>query len=179
MTTARPDWNPIREPRDKILLGGHASPGVCEIVGASSPRNYEERVGPGLSGAIVVFRGIRPSHFSVKFRLVGETDWSDWNAFQRIVYRPPIGKRPRPLDIVHPLLAGVGIAAVVIEDVIAPVQVDDGIWEAELKLIETRKLKRALSKPQGGQDTPIDPIDAELEAETARNQQLRDQLAAP
>lgn len=171
------DWNPLDEPRDYILLGGLVSPGICEIVGADSPRNYEEREGPGLAGALLVFRGVKPSHFSVKFRLITRDDWRDWHRFKTIVTKPPIGKRPRPLDIVHPLLEPLGIHAVVVENVKAPVQADDGVWEVELDLIESRKLKFSLSKPEGGQDTPLDPLDQELADVDAERKALVEELA--
>jgi len=178
-TKARAPWNPIREPRDKILLGGVMSAGICELVGVDSPRNYEERVGPGLSGAILVFRGIRPSHFSVIFRWTSETDWQDWDAFQKVVTKPPIGKFPRPLDIVHPILEQVGIHTVVVENVIAPTQTDDGVWQAEFKLIESRRLKRQFSKPEGGQQTPVDPYDVIIESKYSEIDSLQSELAGP
>lgn len=172
-------WNPIDEPFDKCRVGGFVSPGICEIVGASSPRNWEERIGPGLSGSIVVFRGVRLSHFSIKFHLVTREHWDEWNTFQPIVAKPPFGKRPRALDVVHPILEPLGIRAVVIEDVMAPEQVNDGDWVVELKVIDFRRPKYGLAVPEGSQQTPADPYEEAIAGNTAEIDALNAELAQP
>lgn len=170
-------WDPITEPYDKLYIGGVLSPGICEISGADSPRNWEERRGPGLSGAIVVFRGVMLSHFAINFRLSSVRDWQDWQDFAEMVKKPPIGKRPRALEVAHPLLEGLGIRAVVIENVIAPEQTADGEWTATLKVIEYRNPKPAQAKPEGATDKPIDPVEAEIKRRREANQAKRDYLA--
>lgn len=172
------DWNPIAESIDRFTIGGHLTPGIGEIVGLDSPRNWEERVGPGYSGAIVIFRGVRPSHFSITFRLYTEVDWADWNAFQTTIAKPPFGKRPRALDIVHPLCQANGVRAIVVENVISPQQTADGEWTAELKVIEFRRPKPALATPEGSQDSPIDPVELEIERLRQEAKDKADLLAA-
>jgi hypothetical protein len=166
---ARADWNPLTEPRDRCLIGGHITPGICDIEGANSPREWLEVRGPGLSGAILRFRGVMPSHFTIKFRLYTTIDWADWNAFQVLVAKPPFGKRPRALDIVHPLLEPLGIRSIVVEDVLAPEQTgDSGEWTATLKVIESRARKSVpQGKVDGSQQTPTDPYE-QIEAEQSK-----------
>jgi hypothetical protein len=169
-------WNPIDTPVDKAFLGGKITPGLCDIDGANSPRNWDERDGYGLSGATVIFKGVKLSHFSIKFRLYTPADWDEWHAFAPTVAKPPLGKRPRALDIAHPITDEVGIRSVVVDDVLAPVQSGDGEWTVEVKLIEFRKPRFALAKPQGSTSTPVDPIEQQIQANSDRIAQL---LAAP
>ena len=169
-------WNPLDDSVDKATIGGQLTPGICEIVGADSPRAWDERTGYGLSGATVYFHGIKLSHFSIRFRLYTTQDWDDWHTFRPLVDRPPIGKRPRSLDCVHPLLEDLGISSIVIEDVLVPEQTDDGEWTIELKVIEFRQPKFGMAKPEGSTATPVDPVEAEIQANSDRIAQL---LAGP
>lgn len=171
--------NPIDTPVDKAIIGGRPTPGICEIVGADSPRAWDERTGYGLSGATVFFHGIRLSHFSIMLRLYTTEDWGDWYGFKDLVDRPPVGTRARSLDIVHPLLQDLGIASIVIENVLVPTQTDDGEWTIELKCIEFRQPKFALAKPQGSTATPVDPIDQQFGQDSAANADMINQLAGP
>lgn len=172
-------WDPITQPVDYIDLGGQRSPGLAEVVGASSPRKWDERRGYGLSGAIVVFRGIGLARFSVKLRFYTPEDWAGWYAWKPVVDRPPLGTRPRALDIWHPLLEAQQITKVVVEDVGQPEQTDDGEWTVEIKFIEYRRPKIALAKPEGSQATPADPMEAEILRLNELVLDLKHQLAGP
>lgn len=156
-------WNPISAPQDWVDFAGHRTPGLAEIVGASSPRRLDERESYGLSGAFVVYHGLKLAHFSVMVRLYDERDWNDWYAFKPLVDKKPLGRRQGPLAVTHPILAELGIHSAIVEDVTQPSQVDDGVWEIEIKLIEYRRPVTALAKAEGAQATPADPEDAELE----------------
>lgn len=171
-------WNPIDEPVDRFTVGGKLTPGIGELNGPSSPRAWEEMIGPGLSGARLVFRGLRPSHFSLKFVLRSREDWTDWTAFSNVVRKPPYGKRPRAVDIVHPILASVGIRSVVVEDVIPPTQTSDGVWEAEIKVIEFRAPVPGHSAPEGSDDEPLDPVEAEIKRKRQEAADKHKKLAA-
>lgn len=175
--TTEGKWqNPLDTPIDKATISGRLTPGICEIVGASSPRAWDERAGYGLSGAIVVFHGVKLSHFTIKFRLYTTQDWTDWRAFKPLVDKPPIGKRQGPLDCVHPLLADLGIRSIVVEDVLVPEQTDDGEWTIELKVIEYRKPKQGLAKPEGSAATEVDPFEQQIAANTS---EIADLMAGP
>lgn len=155
-------WNPITEPVDFIVLAGKRSPGLAEVAGAGSPRLWDKRKGFGYSGAILVFRGVDLSSFSVKLRLFDEQDWADWYAWKPVVDTPPLGTRARSLDIQHPILDGLNIKSVVIDDVSQPTQTDDGVFEIEIKMTEFRAPKYALAKPEGSTATPVDPVEENI-----------------
>lgn len=168
-------WNPIDTPVDKVIFAGRPSPGLADVVGADSPRDWDERRGYGLSGATLFFRGVKLSHFSVKLRLYTVQDWVDWYAFKPIVDKPPLGKRPRAIDISHPFLEDLGIRAVEVENVGAPEQTDHGEFTVELKLIEYRRPKFTMSKPEGAEATPVDPVEQEIAKNSAEIAALADQ----
>lgn len=136
-----------------------ASPGICEISGADSPRKWDELDGYGLSGARLRYRGLGVCHFSAMLSLYTEQDWSDWEAFEPLVKRAPLGKFARAMDIYHPLLQRLDIKSVVVENEVGAVQSDDGVWTIEIKFIEFRKPKLALATPDGAAATPADPYD--------------------
>lgn len=160
-------WNPIEQPIDKVVMAGKLTPGIAEIVGANSPRSWDERGGYGLSGALSVFTGIKLAHFSIRLSLYTIEDWNDWHAFKAIVAKPPYGKRPRAIDISHPILDDVGIRAVGVEDVLGAEQSDAGVWTIEIKCIEFRKPKVALAKPEGATATPVDPVEQKIALKNA------------
>lgn len=154
--------NPLTHPVDKARINGVETPGLCEIVGADSPRKWDERDGYGLSGAIVIFHGVGLSHFSIKLRLLTSEDWNAWAKFRPMVERPPLGKRARAMDVSHPQLEDLGIRAAVVENVIGAIQTDDSEWTVEIKMIEFRRPKRSISAPDGATATEEDPIEAQI-----------------
>lgn len=155
-------WNPLDEPADKVWVSQRWTPGLAEIDGANSPRNWEELPGYGWSGALLRFKGIGLAHFTIRLRLVTSEDWVEWSIFKPLVDKPPLGRRPRSLDVWHPLLVDQGIYAFVVEDLGQPSQTEDGIWTIEIKCIEWRMPKYSLSEPQGAQATPVDPYEVKI-----------------
>jgi hypothetical protein len=155
-------WNPIEQPVDECWLGGYATPGICEVVGASSPRKWDEQAGYAMSGAILIYRGTGLAHFSLNLKLYTLEHWNTWDLIKPILMRPPVGKRANALDVVHPVLNEVGISQLVIEDVGAPEQVEDGVWSISIKCIEWRRYGLGVSKPDGSEATPADPRDVEI-----------------
>ena len=169
-------FSPLDKPVDKATIGGQLTPGICEIVGADSPRAWDELNGYGLSGARLRFHGVKLSHFSIKFRLYTTQDWEDWHVFRPLVHRPPLGRYQRSLDIAHPILEDLGIGSIVIENVLAPDQTDHGEWTIELKVIEFRTPKHTMAKPEGSTATPVDPMEQKISARLDRFVEL---LAGP
>lgn len=146
--------NPIAEPVDYVILAGQRSPGIADLVGWRSPRHWDERRGYGLSGATLRFRGVGLARGKLILRLTTEQDWADWEAFAPLVQRPPIGERAHALDISHPILEGLGVRSVVVEDLGQPTQDDRGVWTIEIALIEYRRPVIQLSTPDGATTTP-------------------------
>lgn len=190
-------FDPIRTPVDYALLAGQRTPGLCDILSANSPRRWDVRRGTAFSGATVVFRGTDLAKPLMRLRLYTEQDWQDWHAFAPLVLRepppdaadvarrtrrgqspPPAPRRPRALDIWHPILEDLGIRSVVVEDVLQPLQTGNGEWTIDVKLLEYRAPVFALARPEGAQDQPRDRFEAAIESANAQNQALRDRLAA-
>lgn len=165
-------FDPLKAPVDYVLIAGRRSPGIADLSRAGSPRTWDERKGYGLSGATSIFRGVRLSHFVLKLRLYTSEQFAEWASFSVLVQKPPVGERPRQLEIWHPILEDLGITACGVEDVSQPVQTADGEWTIEIALIEYRKLTPALSRPDGAQARPIDPIDRHIEELAAQVQVL-------
>jgi hypothetical protein len=155
-------WNPLDQPVDYIKLGGQRSPGLAEVLGATSPRKWDERGGYGLSGSTLIFRGVGLAKFTVKLKLYTIEDWAAWDAWKPLVAKPPLGTRARAQDIWHPLLEQVDVKAAVVEEVSQPEQTNDGEWTIAIKFIEFRKPKVALAKPDAAKATPADPIETQV-----------------
>ena len=161
-------WSPLSQPQDYILLAHRKSPGIAEVVGASSVRNWDERKGYGLDGAFAVYRGRGLTKFSVVIRLYSEQDWADWYAWKTIVDRVPTkrgGTSPAAgyLDIEHPILEALGVKAAAVQELMQPEQTDDGEWTIEIKFLEARFPKFALATPEGSAATEVDPYEVKIQ----------------
>lgn len=162
-------WNPIDTPQDYILLAGQKSPGIAEVSGASSIREWDVRKGYGIAGAYSVFKSLDLSRFSVTLRLYSRQDWADWGVWKKIVDKLPKrrtgnGADSGCLDITHPLLEDVGIHAVGVAERLQPVQTGDGEWSIEIRFIEFRRPKLAIAAPDAAQAEPHDPVDDKIQA---------------
>lgn len=87
-------------------------------------------------------------------------------------------RRPRALDVWHPILEDLGIRSVVVENVLQPRQTADGEWTIEVKLIEHRVPVYTLARPEGSQAQPQDRFEQLIQEQDAQNQALRDRLAS-
>lgn len=155
-------WDPLTQPVDKAVFAGRPTPGLCEVLGAGSARKWEENGGYGMSGAILVYRGIALCHFDLNLTLWNDDHWAEWEQFREVVQRPPLGRFARASQIYHPVLNEAGIHACVIENVTAPEQIENGVWQIVIKCIEWRVYKLSQSKPDGAEATPVDPRQAKI-----------------
>lgn len=159
-------FHPIAAPVDYIVLSGLRSPGIAEVIGASSPREWDVRKGYGLMGAFVVYRGRGLAKFSVRLTFTTAEDWTSWEAWKPLVMTYPRrrggGRDSGTLDIWHPILEDLGIGAVCVEDVLQPVPGETGDWNVEIKFLEFRRPKIALAKPEGAKATPTDPVEDQI-----------------
>ncbi len=166
-------FNPIDDPVDHILLANTRSPGLATIDGASTPRQWDQRRGYGLTGSTVIYRGNRLSPFVVQLKLLTTQDWEDWEDFRQIVQRAPAGERSRAMDIWHPILVDLGIVSVVIEDVTQPRKDGDtNVWLIDIKCLEFRLPVFDLAQPEGSDERPDDPVDRYIEELTGQVQEL-------
>jgi hypothetical protein len=165
------DWTPLHRPINYVEFAGVRTPGMAEVVGASSPRKWEKVESVGWSGAFLKYHGLELSSFSVHVRLYTRAEWLAWHRFAPLVHRVPLGRFQKPIDVWHPLLEMLGIHSVVVEDVTQATQNED-VWEIEIKLIEYRSPHVALAAARGSQATPDDPIEADIEAQRKWNESI-------
>lgn len=165
-------FNPITSPVDYILLANQRSPGIATVSNVASPRMWDERRGFALSGARVVFRGIGLARPHVTLRLVSSADFDAWHEWRQLVQRPPLGERARAQDVWHPILEDLGIISVVVEDVLQPRQVEDGVWDIEIHFIEFRLPRVTLETVGSSETTPTDPVDRYIDELTSQVQAL-------
>src|SRR4051794_20757666 len=101
-------FDPITSPVDYIILAGAKSPGMADVGGASSKRNFDVRQSYGVTGARVVYKGNALSSFSVRIRLYSVEDWAAWDVWKLLLTRPPKRHgqvvKADALDIQHPIL---------------------------------------------------------------------------
>lgn len=136
--------------QDYIVLAGQTSPGLAVVTGAGAPRNWEERKGWGLSGATIVYTGAGLAQFDVQISLgFSSDDWAAWDDFAKLLEKAPTGKRPKALDIEHPLInmRPINIKSVVVTDVSQFEQDDYGIFTCSISFKEFKAPLPALAKP--------------------------------
>lgn len=170
-------WNPLDDPIDYFLLADQKSPGLATVAGAGSPRGWDIRKGYGFSGAVTWFTGLGLAKFSAKIELYTTDDWAGWDSFKPLVKKPPLGVRPKALDIWHPFLEDLEIKSVVVEDLLQPLETAPGVWTIEIKFLQHRGLKFSLAKPEGSQDRVTDPVDQRIQEKTEILKGLQNQLA--
>jgi len=173
--------SPFIEPEmlDKIYFAGRLSPGYCEISGLEEVRKFDEKAGMGLAGAIVVFMGRGICHFTVKFFLSTQQEWDQWLEFKPLLERLPIRGNSKGIEVKHELINHVGITAVYVEELFAPVQQEPGLWVAEVRLVEARGPKFQLSQLDGAEATPNDPLQAKVAAAELVVKGQLDELSRP
>lgn len=98
-------------------------------------------------------------------------------AEQRRAARPVV-RAPRALDIWHPILEDLGIRSVVVEDLLQPVQTQDGEWTIEIRMLEFRAPVFALSRPAGAQQQQGDEVEQRIDRNNQQIRTLMQELAA-
>jgi hypothetical protein len=149
---------------DYIVLAGQRSPGLCDVSGASAPREWDIRKGYGLSGATVVYTGDGLAKFTVRLFFWETSHFDEWERFRVLVKKPPRGVRPKAQDIAHPFLEELGITSAVVEDELQWTQPEPGLFAKDIKFLQYRAPLPTLAKPDGSQSKANEPT-AQTEAE--------------
>lgn len=147
--------DPIAQPVDYILLANRRSPGIAEVTGASSDRQWDIRKGFALSGARLRYKGLGLATFTVTLKLVSSADWAAWHDWRALVQRPPVGVRARAQDIWHPILEDLEISQAVIQKVGQPNQAADGVFEIPILFLEHRAPVRINEEINGSEEAPV------------------------
>lgn len=157
-------FDPLETPIDFVLVNGQRTPGIAEVTDADAEVHWDSRQGYGLSGAFPIGGWNELVKFQINIRLITHQDWVAWDAFRRIVKKAPAGKYPRSLNVTHPWLAMQDVSAAVVTGVYQPKPIDDDtVWLARIGMLEWRRPKLQLVKPEAAAPTaPLDPIDAQI-----------------
>ena len=184
-------WTPERNPYDVVLLENVPSPGLAEIVGLSSPRKLMVQTGMGWNDAIIRFAGFKEQKFTVKLHLYTEQDWADWHAWKGLVSKrldsadSSISRRvASAMSIYHPFLADptIGVKAVIVEDVSAPVRGDDtGEWVISIDFVSFRRPKMQFATYDKTKDSAeLSPKEKRIaENSETISKRIQQRLAAP
>jgi hypothetical protein len=146
---AAANWNPYRDPVNTFHIGNplQPSPGIATVIGAGSPRSWDERKGYGLIGATLWYTGRKLSKFKVRIELRTEADWDAWVEWRKLLKAPSYGRRAGWLPCYHPLLAPLEIDRVVVLDRPQENQDDEGVWTCEVEFQVYRRPRLSLAKP--------------------------------
>lgn len=171
--------NPLVSPEqfDFLNVAGTISPGVCKLEGSSRPYKWDIKDAPGTQGATETYRGWRPSEgikFKFRFWTAAQID-EFFGTFLPLLQYDATKSNPKPINVLHPVLAANGITNLVTKE-IGPL-VDDGnqLWSVSVEFIEFRPgpKKNATSTPNstninskpgtGSKPTAQDEQDKEIE----------------
>lgn len=151
--------NPITHPLvyDVVTLAQMELPGVASIEGAGLGWSWDTMKAMGVSYAIQRFTGINPGEFSIKCKMWEAEHFDQWEKVRRKLIVTTKNTLPIAYDIFHPFLQELGITVVVIAYIGIPSQVEDGIWEIEIKVKQQHRVKPEVGSAQGGTQTTDAP----------------------
>jgi len=168
-------WDPLRWPIDFAIVNGVRTPGILSVPVLEVPEKWDKITGPGLAGAVPVYRGPELVEFDLVMQLFDRADWDQFHVFAPILERPRIGRRPQALRILYPLLELVSPPVRAIHKVKWKLEGPDelGIWKYTVTCWEFRRLKATQAKPEGEKDGPkLDPWEIKAEMLRIQNDQL-------
>ena len=165
--------NPDTDPVDFVLLGNPpvVSPGPARIVGASSPRKWQEHQGYGWGGGWLWFTGRQLAEFTITLTLQGDDQWAAYeqDGWKAMTDPPPYGRKAGWLAVWHPWLEAQEIDKCVIMDRGQPQQTEQGLWTIEIKCKQWNRPRLQLSKPsEPDSNEPTDPREQQIAALTDR-----------
>lgn len=165
---------------DRFLISGKVIPGILEFVSpAGTPRKWDVRSGPGLSGATIVFTGLDVVKFTTRHTLTTSDEFARWDEIEPLVAPPPQGQRAEIRVVYHPLLAIVRCDKAGVEDWIMPQPGGSDDWFIELKWLGYRKPLPAIGTGTGAKSTAYqnhsanDAGDAQIQALLKQLQQIQ------
>ncbi len=132
--------NPIADPElwSYATIAGRDTPGVCSVTGMDRERKWDEKDGPGASGARLTFRGNKLVEPTLKIRVFEEEDYDAY--MELMAYLKPFADTGKAVDFWHASAEGLDVRSVVILNIGAPVSVKEGdaLFDATIKLKEYR-----------------------------------------
>jgi hypothetical protein len=145
---------------DALLVGGDFTPGVCVVSKAGIPYTWDKQKGWGYSGAWLLFTGDDLSEFDTTITVWRQDQVDAWKAWsKKYLAKAPVQAqqnsaflasvpRPKALGVYNPILAELGITAIVPKHIGQWNQVSIGKWTRTISWFQWRAPKPALGKPK-------------------------------
>ena len=145
--------SPLETPElfDVVVVAGVASPGIAKVEGGDLVAGWENKKGPGQSGAGTNYNGEELAEFSFTLRLWLPEHFSAWPAFQAILEsaKPEKGRKAQGLDISYPTLEANRIRSFVPKKIGALQPAGDkGEWNVKVDCLQFRAPAPAAGKPK-------------------------------
>lgn len=131
-----------------VVIGAFQSPGLSKISGAGMVYKWDVQVAYGNTGAVLVYRGRDLSRFTWTITLWRREHFIAWEAFKKLL-EPPKPFVKLVVEMSHPILADVDIKAVAIENRGAFERQPNGLFTANISVIQYKPPIPALVKPRG------------------------------
>jgi hypothetical protein len=169
--------NPLRLPEqyDFLNVAGILSPGVFVLSGGSRPYKWDIKDAAGTQGATETYRGLRPSDDVKGKFLFWTADQIDefFTKFVPLLHYDATKSSPKPIDVLHPVLAANGITTLVTTNVGPLTHEGQQLWSVTVEFTEFKpaKKKNATTTPNStktttntaGKPTAQDAQDKEIE----------------
>ncbi len=146
---------------DIVVIAGVASPGVAKVSRGGRKYKWDKKDGPGTAGANVTFRGIDLCEFSIELTMWNSEQLAAWDVWRDLWQWDPTkkvkGKTPKiqPVDIMHPILDGLGVHWAMPVEVGQLEYQGGGKWTATISAMEYKPpgKKNVTGSPSGTQNT--------------------------
>ncbi len=123
------------EPWVSANIAGEQTPGICVISGAKRKYQWEKKKAKGAIGATSTFQGDDPDTFDMQLTMWTSAQLEQWAKLRVILLQRP-SKKVEALGIIHPSLTGIGIVAVVVDEVGQLTHVKGGKYQVNVKFHE-------------------------------------------
>lgn len=170
--------NPLILPEqyDFLNVAGVLSPGVFKLDGGERPYKWDIKDAAGTQGATETYRGLRPSDdIKGKFLFWTAAQIDEFfNVFVPLLHYDATKTAPKPINVLHPVLAANGITDLIVKNV-GPLTHEDGkqLWSVTVEFAEylPAQKKNATTTPTStktttnskGKPTAQDVQDKEIE----------------
>lgn len=146
---------------NKIILGGHVSPGLVKLSGHDRNQDWQVNAAKGQTGATTSYNGEAPAQFTATFQLASDPladvdDFVAWAEFQKVIESTTSGPSPFALPIYHPDLAAQRITEVTNGGVGGMVHDEKGGATVTVKFLEYRPPKKKTSGKPKSKGKPTD-----------------------
>lgn len=169
--------NPFDSPEqyDFLNVAGVINPGLFILDGGTRPYKWDVKDTAGAQGATITYRGLRPSDdIKGEFQFWTAAQITEfYGTFIALLQYDATKSNPKPVDVLHPVLAANGITSVVTKEIGPLKHVGKQLWSVTVEFMEYRpaKKKNATSTPtatktdnktNGGKPTAQDTQDKEI-----------------